>query len=103
MRASELLGRRVVEGTDEIGIVHDVRLRLDDDGSLRLTALVVGPTGIRTRIAHAWGYAQERAAGPALFRRWAMSGATATAVPVSRVRGWDHGGAVLLADEAVSR
>ncbi|MDQ4054345.1 MAG: hypothetical protein M3237_16800 [Actinomycetota bacterium] len=103
MRASELLGRSVVEGAEQIGIVHDVQLRLEDDGSLWLTALVVGPPGMRIRIAHAWGYAQDRAGGPVLLRRWAMSGGRARAVPVSRVRSWDEGDAVVLAGERVSR
>jgi sporulation protein YlmC with PRC-barrel domain len=97
MRASELLGRRVLDGDGrEVGIVHDVVVRLGDDGRVSVSGLVVAPATVRARLAHAWGYAQGRARGPAVLRSWVMAGTPSEVVPAARVRSWDEASSVVL-------
>jgi sporulation protein YlmC with PRC-barrel domain len=51
LRLSELLGTKAqtVSGRS-VGRVHDVRARLDDDGGLVVTGLVVGKLGVLERL-----------------------------------------------------
>lgn len=114
MRASELLGRPVLDATGTaLGIVHDLQVRLpadaadaaeapeadtaDADASTHPTVvrLVVGPDDFRCRLAYSWGYAQSRSRGPALLRvLLAGQGSRARAVAVGDVISWDHDGHV---------
>jgi sporulation protein YlmC with PRC-barrel domain len=51
VRLSELLETKVVTaGGDELGHVHDVRARREDDGRIVLTGLVVGKLGVLERL-----------------------------------------------------
>ncbi|WP_435769506.1 PRC-barrel domain-containing protein [Nocardioides sp. SYSU DS0651] len=110
MRASELLGRAVVDGRgEELGLVHDVRVAVPD-GDLParhpdapppphevpiVVSLVVGPGTRRCRLAFAWGYGQDRTRGPLLFAA-VLGGAwrAACEVPVDDVVAWDDGGRI---------
>lgn len=113
MRASDLLARRVIDANGSpIGIVHDLRVMLParavDENSdsagqpraqdaPRLIALVVGPDGVRCRLAYAWGYAQGRSRGPAVFRALlAGQGKRTRTVPVTDVDSWDLEGRIRL-------
>ncbi|HEX6227969.1 MAG TPA: PRC-barrel domain-containing protein [Solirubrobacterales bacterium] len=73
MRASELIGSQVVDERDRpVGLVRDMRVEVegaDMPSAFPIIGLVVGPPGLRSAAAHAWGYAEGRAAGPAVFRR----------------------------------
>lgn len=103
MRASELLGRPVVDHRGRrVGIVHDVRVRLGDDGGLSVSGLVVGPATARARLAHAWGYAQDRAIAPALLRSWLLAGPSSDVVPAARVHSWDEADSVVLREGRVA-
>jgi hypothetical protein len=79
MRLSDLLGAEVRdEAGRSMGRVHDVRLRRSGIGTAatyELTELVIAPWNLRTRAAHAWGYAEGRAAGPRLIRAALQPGA----------------------------
>jgi sporulation protein YlmC with PRC-barrel domain len=92
MRISELYGARVVDGNGrDAGRVHDVRLatRNRSKATLEVTGLVVGPTGIRARAAHAWGYAEGRTQGPRLLARLTREAVQeARFVPASWVSSW---------------
>lgn len=104
MRTSELLGRRVVtdDGRD-LGIVHDLRVLLPGDGgALRLTGVVTGPATHRARLAHAWGYAAERAQGPGLVRWWLCRGLRQRVVSPRSVVSWDRRGDVVVSGTAVT-
>ncbi len=97
MRASELLGREVVdEGGRHVGIVHDVRVRIGDGGAVTLTGIVVAPGTVRSRLAHAWGYAQGRAHGPFLMRALVGTGMSDEEIPTARVRSWDEAATVVV-------
>lgn len=97
MRASELLGRPVLgEDGRDLGIVHDVVVRLGNDGRVSVSGLVVAPATVRARLAHAWGYAQGRARGPAVLRSWVLAGTPSEVVPAKRVSSWDDAKSVVL-------
>jgi hypothetical protein len=88
MRASELLASVVVdEAGRSLGLVRDVRV----ERGYRVAGLVVDD-GPRAAPAHAWGYAEGRARGPAAFRAL-LAGASSRAryVPASRVVDWGPG------------
>lgn len=92
MRASDLIGAIVRDQTGQsIGIVCDLRLDTAGGGSagFPVLGLVVGGPGTRSQAAHAWGFAQGRAVGPALFARL-LSGAVERSrfVEADRVRDW---------------
>ena len=93
MRASDLIGRVVLDGTGRtVGRVRDLRVPdpAASRGALYLTGLVVGGPGRLPALAHAWGFAEGRAAGPALLRRlFAAELARARYVPVDAVTAWD--------------
>jgi hypothetical protein len=40
---ADLLGRRVLAGDDELGVVVDARFALGKDGAAELTGFIVGP------------------------------------------------------------
>jgi hypothetical protein len=105
MRASEVLGREVVDGQGAgVGVVHDLRVLLPTSDTapaaadgLRLLALVVGPGDLRCRLAYAWGLAQGRARGPWLLRALVLGkAARGRAVPAEDVASWDDRGRVRL-------
>ena len=76
MRATELLGRSVVDRDGvALGPVRDVRVVRDD---WRVVGLVVGD-GRLARIAHGWGFTEGRAQGP-----WPLRALTAEAVRRAR-------------------
>ena len=93
MRISELYGARVIDGSGrEAGRVHDVRLatRGQSKATFEVTGLVVGPNGIRSRAAHAWGYAAGRTQGPWLLARLTRESVQAARfVPSERVSSWE--------------
>jgi sporulation protein YlmC with PRC-barrel domain len=89
MRASELLASVVVdEAGRSLGPVRDVRV---DPRSRRIAGLVVDD-GPLAAPAHAWGYAEGRAKGPAALRAL-LVGASSRAryVPAARVEDWGPG------------
>jgi sporulation protein YlmC with PRC-barrel domain len=87
MRASELIGAPVFdENGVPLGVVHDLCVALD---GFEIAALVVGERGARSAAAHAWGFAQDRVAGPALLRRaLAPAGERSFRVPADLVLDW---------------
>ena len=97
MRAAELMRMPVYdsEGTP-LGPVRDMRVVWNDvpapppavPSRFEVVGLVVGG-GRLARAAHAWGYAERRAAGPWLFRKL-LASATRDArfVPAGAVRSW---------------
>lgn len=92
MRASELIGSEVRDRAGrQVGIVRD--LRVDTDrvvaGGFPLLGLVVGEPGVRSAAAHAWGYAEGRARGPAPFARFLAPAAERSVfVEAGRVHTW---------------
>ena len=76
-----------------LGLAHDVRLGKGDGrhGPLvgPVNGLVVGGTGWRSRLAHAWGYTEGRSRGPVLLRTlFQVEASRARVVPVSAVLSW---------------
>lgn len=50
---------------------------------------MVGPGDLRSRVAHAWGYAEGHAQGPGLIRAFAARGVEeAKVVPAEEVLDW---------------
>lgn len=97
MRASELLGRRVLdEDGRPAGIVHDVLVRVGDGGSVTVSGIVVAPGTVRSRLAHAWGYAQGRAHGPFVMRALLRAGTSSEVIPTAQVRAWDEAASVVV-------
>lgn len=93
MRLSELMGAVVVdEAGTRVGPVRDVRVKTEPGGPWTVSALVVGRDGWRSAAAHAWGFAEGRASGPALVRRL-LGGRAAEGriVPAERVASWGPG------------
>ena len=92
MRASELLGARVADsGGAQVGVVRDVLVRRGDDGSFGVAGLVVG-RGRLAAVAHAWGFASGRSAGPSLLRKLVEPGSRRVRfVPASDVAEWGPG------------
>jgi hypothetical protein len=96
MRISELYGAMVVdEDGTAVGEVSDVRLRVSKRsrkrvGRISVAGLVVAPKEVLARAAHAWGYAEGRAQGPALLR-WLTASAVRRSrfVPAGAIREWD--------------
>lgn len=97
MRASELLGRGVVDASGRaLGPVRDVRLSSGADGRLRVSGLVLGG-GRLASMAHRWGYVEGRARGPWLFRALTAHAARrARFLPVERVSRWSDDGVVVM-------
>lgn len=92
MRASELLGSRVVDrdGRD-LGPVRDVRVRREPSGSYRLTGIVIGE-GRFAGLAHALGVAEGRVQGPWLLRRLCAAAVRrAVFVSAAEVADWGPG------------
>lgn len=97
MRAAELLRMPVRDSEGvPLGPVRDLRVRWDDEPApppavpsrFEVVGLVVGG-GPFARAAHAWGYAERRAAGPWLLRRlFASATREARFVPAAAVRSW---------------
>lgn len=88
MLLSDLLGATVVDAEGRnLGPVRDVRARRSDDGRLRVHSIIVGGH----RLAHTFGYIDQRSRGPWLLRRLATSGGrgTAVAIPAELVSEWD--------------
>jgi sporulation protein YlmC with PRC-barrel domain len=91
MRASEIIGRRVLDVHDrDIGRVHDIRIERSDD-TFRICGLTVGPVAVAQRL----GYGRGQMAGPwpltALFRALASRSlyvpwSDVTALPPGTVR-----------------
>lgn len=92
MRASELIGSEVRDGSGrKVGVVRDLRVDAGRavGGGFPLLGLVVGEAGLRSAAAHAWGYAEGRAKGPAPFARLlAPAAERAVFVEAGRVRDW---------------
>lgn len=88
MRASELIGSMVLEESGApVGRIHDLRIT-DRGGILRIAGLAVGGG----RLAHAWGFTENRATGPWLLRSLtARSARAARFVPADRVTDWGPG------------
>jgi hypothetical protein len=91
MRATELMSCTVVDETGTpVGQVHDIRITrrdgsADGGGRFRVAGLAVGGG----RVAHAWGFAEQRATGPWLLRMITARGSrTARFVPADRVTDW---------------
>lgn len=91
MRASELLGSRVVDAAGaELGPVRDARVRVAA-GSLELAAIVVGG-GRLAGFAHAIGIAEGRVQGPWLLRRLCGQAIRrARVAPAEAVADWGPG------------
>lgn len=93
MRASELFGRAVVDGRGHpVGRVRDLRIPHHDGpgtDALPLVGIVVGGSGRLAGLAHAWGFAEGRASGPAILR-WLLRAEIRRAryVPVDAVTSW---------------
>lgn len=93
MRASELIGSPVVDESGcSIGVVRDLRVAVGGDGVVEgfpVVGVVIGEPGLRSAAAHAWGYAQGRAAAPWPLRRWLEPAvADSLFVPAERVIEW---------------
>jgi hypothetical protein len=111
MKASEILGRSVLDARDQpVGIVHDLRVRLPattadgrrtgEQATPVVVALVVGPDDLRCRVSHAWGYAQEANRAPALLRVLLAGQAARTrVVGVGEVAAWPENGPLRLREE----
>jgi hypothetical protein len=94
MRGTDLLSSTIVDESGRpVGHVHDVRIIRAGaaDGApdrFRIAGLAVGGG----RLAHAWGFAERRAAGPWLLRTITAPGSrTARFVPAARVIHWGPG------------
>lgn len=89
MRASELLASVVIDASGRsLGPVRDVRL---DPRDHRVAGVVVGD-GRLARVAHAWGFAEGRARGPAPLRALlAPASARARFVASESVVDWGPG------------
>jgi hypothetical protein len=75
VRVAELLASTVADRNGRsLGPVRDVRIGAD----LTIAGLVVG-RGVIASLAHAWGYAERRAAGP-----WPLRALTASATRAAR-------------------
>lgn len=92
MRATDLLSATVVdESGRSLGRVHDIRIERQPSegrGGFPVAGLAIGGG----RLAHVWGFAEHRAAGPWLLR--ALTARTARAarfVPADRVTDWGPG------------
>lgn len=93
MRASELIGARVVdESGQRLGVVRDLRVAYTmrpAAESLPILGLVISEPGPIPAAAHAWGFAEGRARGPAPLRRILEPAAQRSVlVPVDRIRDW---------------
>lgn len=95
MRASDLIGSRIVdEAGHPIGLLRDLRVTVDDGDStgFPIAGLIVSEPGPFAAAAHAWGYAEGRARGPAPLRRLFMPAFERSLfVPVDRVLDWGPG------------
>ena len=95
MRASELAGRTVADRSGHpVGRVRDLRIPGRDTtgtgtGSVPVVGIVVGGSGRLAGLAHAWGFAEGRASGPAILR-WLLRAEIRRAryVPVGAVTSW---------------
>jgi hypothetical protein len=90
MRLAELIGMPVVDqnGTS-VGVVHDVRARVERDRTWEVTGIVIDHDRVLTRAAHAWGYASGRCSGPAPFRvLFHRAARDARFAPVGLVAAW---------------
>ena len=96
MRASELLGTRVVDRSGEgVGAVRDLLVAAGASGDRalghrpRVVGLIVDEGGLATQLAHAWGYAEGRSTGPApLAKLAARAAASARYVAADQVGEW---------------
>ncbi len=93
MRISELFSAHVVdEDGRDLGRVHDVRLKPVGRGSKRtfeVSGLAVGPSGMLSRAAHAWGYAEDRAQAPLLLKALTRRAVRESRfIPADRVLDW---------------
>lgn len=94
MRASELLGRVVIDGSGRrLGPVRDLRIsRAQGERTTFLVAGLVIGDGPVAALAHAWGYAEGRTQGPLLLRRLtARASREARFVATERVVDWGPG------------
>ena len=89
MRASDLLSSTVIdESGHPVGRVHDIRIERPAPGRFRVAGLAVGGG----HLAHAWGFAEQRATGPWLLRALtARASRTTRFVPAERVVDWGPG------------
>lgn len=105
MRASDLLGMRVVDGAGaDLGPVRDLRVTWEKDvasppvavaSRFEIAGVVVGG-GRLARLAHAWGFTEGRATAPWIIRRlFAEAIAAARCVPAEQVRSWGPSAVVL--------
>jgi hypothetical protein len=72
MRASELIGSPVFdEAGQAAGVIRDLLVEVGASGeqSFAIAGLVLSERGPLFAAAHAWGFAQDRASGPALLRK----------------------------------
>ena len=86
MRLGELLSKDVVtEDGEQLGKVHDVRLRLDDDGSqpqsVSIQGLIVGTGSLAARLGYTYGDVHGPRLVAAVMRRL---GRSARYIP------WEH-------------
>lgn len=106
MLASDLLGRTVTDSDGhDVGILHDLRVRLPSAPGVEapvVVQLVVGPADLRCRLAHAWGFAQDRhqGRGPGLLRLLVGTGRGARSLPSAAVASWDDRGRIRLREGA---
>ena len=97
MRVTDLLGREVLDADGmSLGPVRDIRMRWDEQAvpppgvssRFDIAGLVVGD-GRFAGAAHAWGFAEGRADGPALLRvLFSQAVQAARFVPVAYVSSW---------------
>ncbi len=97
MRASELLGVRVVDADGvALGPIRDVRVAWEDEPApppavssrFEIVGLVIGGGRLAAQ-AHAWGFAERRAAGPWLLRKlFASAIEDARFIPAGAVKTW---------------
>lgn len=92
MRSSELLASVLVdEAGRRVGPIRDVRVGRTSREGFRVTGLVAG-MGRFAGLAHAWGFAEGRAAGPWLLRvLTADASRRARFVPAERIVDWGPG------------
>ena len=92
MRASELIGAAAYDELGRFaGIVRDISLDPDRaaDGSFTILGLLLSEPGARSAAAHAWGFAQGRAEGPAPLKRLlGRDGGRSRFVPAEWVLDW---------------
>lgn len=88
MRISELLDAPVVDPAErQIGVVRD--LRVTPGPRFQVTGLTIGQPGWLDRAAHAWGFAEGRAAGPWPLRKLTQRAARrARFAPVELIGSW---------------